>query len=49
VADAEQVYAGLLTRLNHFTPPQRENFEPLVNELRRAIDLRAPPQSEPRL
>jgi hypothetical protein len=41
VADAEQVYAGIFTRLNRFEPAHRENFEPLVRELRRAIDLAA--------
>ena len=41
VADAEQVYAGIVARLNRFEPAQRENFEPLVRELRRAIDLAA--------
>ena len=41
VADAEQVYAGIFARLNRFEPAQRENFEPLVRELRRAIDLAA--------
>ena len=41
VADAEEVYTDLLGRLNRFEPGQRENFEPLVKELRRAIDLTA--------
>jgi hypothetical protein len=43
VADAEQVYTGILARLNCFEPVQRENFGPLVHELRRAIDLATRP------
>ncbi len=43
LADAEEVYVGILGRLNSLPPAQRENFEPLIGELRRAIDLAAPP------
>ncbi len=43
LADAEEVYAGILGRLTSLQPAQRENFEPLIGELRRAIDLAAPP------
>ena len=39
IADAEGVYAGILARLKSFAAGQQENFGPLVNELRRAIDL----------
>jgi hypothetical protein len=39
VADAEGVYADVLARLARLEPPVRANFEPLVAELRRAIDV----------
>jgi len=42
VADAEAVYADVLARLARLEPPLRSNFEPLVGELRRAIDLALP-------
>ena len=45
VADAEEVYADVLARLNRLQPAERENFEPLVAELRRAIDIALPPSS----
>ena len=41
-AAVEDVYAGVLTRVQRLQPPERENFEPLITELRRAIDLALP-------
>ncbi len=38
LADADQVYQEILTRLNRL-PSEESNFQPLVAELRRAIDL----------
>ena len=38
----KKLYEDLLARLNRLEPPERENFEPLVTELRRAIDLALP-------
>ena len=40
--DAEEVYAGILARLGSLQPSRRQNFEPLIGELRRAIDLASP-------
>ncbi len=42
VSDAEDIYQDVLTRMERLAAPERRNFEPLVAELRRAIDL-APP------
>ena len=39
VANAEEVYADVLARIHRLHAPERSNFEPLVTELRRAIDL----------
>ena len=44
-AAIEDVYAGVLERVNRLQPSERENFEPLVTELRRAINLALPPSS----
>ena len=38
VADAERAYADVLARAARLQPAVRSNFEPLVAELRRAID-----------
>jgi hypothetical protein len=43
VADVEEVYADEMARLNRLQPLEREKFQPLVGELRRAIDLVPPP------
>jgi hypothetical protein len=43
VANAEQVYEDVLTRLTRLDPFERSSFAPLVTELRRAIDLALPP------
>jgi hypothetical protein len=43
VANAEEVYEDLLARLTRLEPLERSNFQPLVTELRRAIDLALPP------
>ena len=43
VTDAERAYADVLARLQLLQAPERDNFEPLVTELRRAIDLALPP------
>ena len=44
VANAEEVYEDALARLTRLEPAERSSFEPLVTELRRAIDLAlAPP------
>ena len=45
VSDAEEIYQDVLTRLQRFEAAERQPFEPLVKELRRAIDL-APPHEE---
>ena len=39
----EDVYAGVVARVNRLQTPERENFEPLVGELRRAVRLALPP------
>ena len=45
VAAIEDVYAEVLARVNRLPVPEQENFEPLVTELRRAINLALPPSS----
>ena len=42
VANAEEVYDDVLARLTRLEPAERSNFQPLVTELRRAIDLALP-------
>ena len=42
VADAEAVYRELLARVKKLEPSEESNFQPLITELRRAIDLAAP-------
>ena len=42
VADAEEIYADVVSRLNRLEPSERDSFEPLVAELRDAIDLALP-------
>jgi hypothetical protein len=39
VSDAEEVYADAIGRLNRLHPSEREKLQPLITELRRAIDL----------
>jgi hypothetical protein len=39
LADAQQVYAAILARVDRLHSPERDNFQPLVAELRRAIEL----------
>jgi hypothetical protein len=43
VSAIEDVYAGVVARVNRLQTPERENFEPLVAELRRAMGLALPP------
>jgi hypothetical protein len=43
VAAMEDVYAGVLARIDRLRQSEREAVEPLVSELRRAIDLASPP------
>ena len=43
VANAEEVYEDALSRITRLEPAERSSFEPLVTELRRAIDLALPP------
>src|ERR1039457_7190933 len=43
LANAEGVYAEVLARLNRLQPAERGSFQPLVSELRRALDLALPP------
>jgi hypothetical protein len=43
LANAEGVYAEVLARLNRLQPAERGSFQPLVAELRRALDLALPP------
>jgi hypothetical protein len=45
VANAEEVYEDVVTRLTRLEPAERSNFQPLVTELRRAIDLALHPPS----
>jgi hypothetical protein len=42
VADAEAIYQDVQARLQRLENSERQNFEPLVAELRRAIDLTPP-------
>jgi hypothetical protein len=42
VSDAEEIYQDVLARLQRLENSERQNFEPLVAELRRAIN-RTPP------
>ena len=39
IADAENVFADILSRLRGMSSSESESFVPLVTELRRAIDL----------
>ena len=39
LADAEEVYQDILARLGRLEGSEGNNFQPLVGELRRAIDL----------
>ena len=41
LADARKAYEEILTRLNRLEPDEVSKFQPLVGELRRAIDLAA--------
>jgi hypothetical protein len=43
VANAEEVYEDALARLTRLNDSERCSFEPLVGELRRAIDLAVAP------
>ena len=43
VAALEDVYAEVLARVNRLQASEQDNFEPLVTELRRAINLGLPP------
>jgi len=43
LSDAEGVYRDALTRIERLEPPERASFQPLIAELRRAIDLAAGP------
>ena len=45
VANAEEVYEDALSRIARLEPAERSSFQPLVTELRRAIDLALPPPS----
>ena len=38
-AAVEDVYAGVLVRVERLQASERRNFEPLIREFRRAIDL----------
>ena len=38
-AAVEDVYAGVLARVERLQASERRNFEPLIREFRRAIDL----------
>jgi hypothetical protein len=46
LAEAERVYGEILTRIQRLEREEAGKFEPLVTELRRAIDL-ALPQAPP--
>ena len=39
MSDVEDVYADVQRRVLGLPPEERKNFEPLIGELRRAIDL----------
>ena len=41
----EAAYAGALARVHRLPLPEQENFAPLIGELRRAMNLAAPPSS----
>jgi hypothetical protein len=43
LANAEEAYAEVLARLNRLQPAERGSFQPLLAELRRALDLALPP------
>jgi len=45
VANAEEVYQDAQSRITRLEPSERRSLEPLVAELRRAIDLALPPLS----
>jgi hypothetical protein len=45
IADAESVYQDILARLKSLPDSESESFVPLVTELRREIDLAAPPRA----
>jgi hypothetical protein len=45
IADAEGVYQDILARLKSLPNSESESFVPLVTELRREIDLAAPPRA----
>jgi hypothetical protein len=47
LADAEQVYRDILGRLKRLQPSEECKFQPLVTELRRAIDLALLPRFPP--
>ncbi|MDR3700773.1 MAG: hypothetical protein P4L56_14105 [Candidatus Sulfopaludibacter sp.] len=42
VSDAEEIYQDVLARLQRLEDSERQSFEPIVAELRRAIDLTPP-------
>jgi len=46
-AAIEDVYAAVLARVARLPPSERENFQPLIAELHRAIDLALPPSIPP--
>ena len=46
-AAVEDVYAGILTRVQRLQPLEQETFSPLISELRRSIDLAVPPSTHP--
>jgi hypothetical protein len=44
-AAVEDVYAGVLARVQRLQASEQASFEPLIEELRRAINLALPPPS----
>ena len=46
-AAVEDVYAGILSRVQRLQPLEQETFSPLIAELRRSIDLAVPPSTHP--
>ena len=46
VAAMQDVYSSVLARVNRLEEPERETFEPLLTELRRAMRLASPPPSD---
>ncbi len=42
LANAEEVFRDLLVRVKKLEPSEESNFQPLITELRRAIDLAVP-------